>query len=190
MSPCVFLRCLAKWLRLCLFSTFLVGAASLLWSGWPRSFRIFSVWVRTLNVLRSYLFHLLDKRFYCTNNGSQCNSLHFVQLALVSFWSGDPGGCGISHDETDCSCVDPSQDVCVRENCWSTCTFDPALLLTAVFFFPHLVECLWQVETDSQQLSLLIEGVFSVLSKGCKLIFTAARGWICCWSPGTRWDDG
>ena len=52
-SSCVLLRSLAKWLRLCLFSLFLVGAASFLWSGWPGSLLIFSVWVRTLNVLRS-----------------------------------------------------------------------------------------------------------------------------------------
>ena len=32
-SSCVLLRSLAKWLRLCLFSLFLVGAASFLWSG-------------------------------------------------------------------------------------------------------------------------------------------------------------
>ena len=50
---CVLPRSLTKWLRLCLFSLFLVRAVSLLWSGSPGSLRIFSVWVRTLNVLRS-----------------------------------------------------------------------------------------------------------------------------------------
>ena len=52
-SSCVLLRSLVKWLRLCLFSLVLVGAASFLWSEWPGSLLIFSVWVRTLNVLRS-----------------------------------------------------------------------------------------------------------------------------------------
>ena len=37
MSFCVLLRSLARWLRLCLFSLFLLGAASFLWSGWPGS---------------------------------------------------------------------------------------------------------------------------------------------------------
>ena len=52
-SSCVLLRSLAKWLRLCLFSLFSVGTVSFLWSGWPGSLRIFSVWVRNLHVLWS-----------------------------------------------------------------------------------------------------------------------------------------
>ena len=42
LSSCVLLRSLAKWLRLCLFNLFLVGAATFLWSGWPGCLRIFS----------------------------------------------------------------------------------------------------------------------------------------------------
>ena len=52
-SSCVLQRSLAKWLRLCLFSLFWVGAASFLWSGRPGSLRIFSIWIRTTNVLWS-----------------------------------------------------------------------------------------------------------------------------------------
>ena len=120
MSSCILLRFVAKWLRFCLFSLFLVVVTSL-WSGWPGSLQIFSVWIRTLNVLwssrdsRSAVFSisLMGVVFMAQRIAHSATFWTSSTLLLLAFEAVAQEVCGIPYDGTDCSCVDPWHDVCM-----------------------------------------------------------------------------
>ena len=77
MYSCVLLRSLAKWLRLCLYNLFLVGAAIFLWSRWPGSLDLLRL-VKNFKCSLEFqglqvcsLLHFLDEHcLHGTNNGS------------------------------------------------------------------------------------------------------------------------
>ena len=100
------------------------------------SLRIFSIWVRTLNVLRS-----------SKGSGSALFSISLICVVFIAptmarstFWTLSsllgPGGCGILHNGTDCSCIDPSQDVCVSS---LGCARQFCLGFFCLFFFSQIL---------------------------------------------------
>ena len=111
---------MAKWLRLCLYSLFLVGAASFLCSGSQGSLRIFSVSVKTINVLRSsrgsrsalFSTSLMGVVLMARTMALSATFWTLSSLLLLAF-EVIAQEAVILHNGMDCSCVDPSQDFCV-----------------------------------------------------------------------------